>query len=73
MTGLRLCLLRLLAPTDFPHNPTQWFEHLCFSLALEQVFLCFAPFAFFVRLLPRVKAAAVATVRGMMSVKLGRP
>ena len=55
-------LLRQLAPTDFPRNPAQWTEHLLFNLALEQLFLCFAPFAFFVRLLPRVKAAAVATV-----------
>lgn len=31
-----------------------------FNLALEQPFLCFAPFAFCVRLLPGVKSAAVA-------------
>lgn len=55
-------VLRPLVPTDFPRNPSQWFEHVLFYLALEQLFLCFAPFAFFVRLLPGVKAAAVATV-----------
>lgn len=55
-------LLRQLAPTDFPHNPAQWVEHLLFNLALEQVFLCFAPFAFSVRLWPNAKAAAVCTV-----------
>lgn len=55
-------LLRQLAPTDFPKNPGEWVEHLLFNLALEQLFLCFAPFAFFVRLLPGVKPAAVATV-----------
>lgn len=54
--------LRQLAPTDFPRNPVQWTEHVLFNLALEQLFLCFAPFAFFVRLLPGAKAAAVATV-----------
>ncbi len=54
-------ILRRLAPTDFPANPTQWTEHLLFNLAMEQPFLCFAPFAFGVRLLPGVKSAAVAT------------
>ncbi|KAF0181207.1 MAG: Uncharacterized protein FD161_513 [Limisphaerales bacterium] len=54
--------LRQLAPTDFPRNPAQWAEHVLFNLAMEQLFLCFAPFAFFVRLLPGVKLAAVATV-----------
>lgn len=55
-------ILRQLAPTDFPRNPAQWTEHMLFNLAMEQLFLCFAPFAFFVRLLPGVKAASVATV-----------
>ena len=54
--------LRQLAPTDFPQNFNQWGEHLLFNLALEQPFLCFAPFAFFVRLLSSVKAAAAGTV-----------
>ncbi len=54
--------LRRLAPTDFPQNPAEWAEHLLFNLALEQLFLCFAPFAVFVRLLPGVRAAGVATV-----------
>jgi hypothetical protein len=55
-------MLRQFAPTDFPRNPTQWTEHVLFNLAMEQLFLCFAPFAFFVRLLPGVKVASVATV-----------
>lgn len=54
--------LRQIAATDFPANPSQWLEHLLFDLALGQLFLCFAPFAFFVRLLPGLKAAAVGTV-----------
>lgn len=54
--------LRQFAPTDFPRNPAQWTEHVLFNLAMEQLFLCFAPFAFLVRLLPGVKAASVATV-----------
>lgn len=54
--------LRQLAPTDFPRNPAQWAEHALFNLALEQLFLCFAPFAFCVRLLPSAKAAAIGVV-----------
>ena len=54
--------LRRLAPTDFPQNPGQFAEHVLFNLALEQLFLCFAPFAFGVRLLPGVKAAAGGVV-----------
>lgn len=55
-------VLRALAPTDFPRNPGQWAEHLGFNLAFEQLFLCFAPFAFCVRLLPNAKAAGVGVV-----------
>ncbi len=54
--------LRQLAPTDFPRNPGQFAEHILFNLALEQLFLCFAPFAFCVRLLPNAKAAGVGVV-----------
>ncbi|MBI5800930.1 MAG: hypothetical protein HZA92_09445 [Verrucomicrobia bacterium] len=54
--------LRQLAPTDFPRNPDQWLHHALFNLALEQPFLCFAPFAFLVRLLPSVRAAAIGVV-----------
>ena len=54
--------LRQLAPTDFPRNPGQFAEHLLFNLAFEQLFLCFAPFAFCVRLLPNAKAAGVGVV-----------
>lgn len=55
-------VLRQLAPTDFPRNPGQWLDHMLFNLALEQLFLCFAPFAFLVRLVPSAKAAAVGVV-----------
>ncbi len=55
-------VLRKLAPTDFPRNPAQWMEHVLFSLAMEQLFLCFAAFAFFVRLLPSVLAAGAGVV-----------
>ncbi len=54
--------LRQLAPTDFPQNPGQFAEYVLFNLALEQLFLCFAPFAFGVRLLPNVKVAGVGVV-----------
>ena len=54
--------LRQIAPTDFPRDAGQWGQHVLFNLALEQPFLCFAPFAFFVRLLPSAKAAAIGVV-----------
>lgn len=54
--------LRQLVPTDFPSNPGQWLDHVLFNLALEQPFLCFAPFAFLVRLLPSAKAAAIGVL-----------
>lgn len=54
--------LRQLAPTDFPRNPGQFAEHVLFNLAFEQLFLCFAPFAFAVRLLPGAKAAGAGVV-----------
>ena len=54
--------LRQLAPTDFPRNPGQFAEHVLFNLAFEQLFLCFAPFAFCVRLLPNAKAAGGGVV-----------
>lgn len=55
-------MLRQLAPTDFPRNPVQWADHALFNLAMEQLFLCFGPFAFCVRLLPSVRAAAIGVV-----------
>lgn len=54
--------LRRLAPTDFPRTPSQFAEHVLFNLAFEQLFLCFAPFAFCVRLLPGARAAGICVV-----------
>ena len=54
--------LQRLAPTDFPLNLDQWLQHMLFNLSLEQLFLCFAPFAFLVRLLPSAKSAAIGVV-----------
>src|SRR5207247_4066643 len=39
-----------------------WRAMTLFNLAFDQLFLCFAPFAFFVRLLHNQKAAAGLTV-----------
>lgn len=54
--------LRQIAATDFPQNAHEWAEHLLFNLAMEQLFLCFAPFALGLRLLPNATAAGVTTV-----------
>ena len=54
--------LRQLAPTDFPRTHGQFAEHVLFNLAFEQLFLCFAPFAFCVRLLPGAKGAGFGVV-----------
>ena len=54
--------LRRIAFADFPQNAHAWAEHLLFNLAMEQLFLCFAPFAVGLRLLPNATAAGVTTV-----------
>lgn len=54
--------LRRIAFTDFPQNANEWAEHLLFNLAMEQLFLCFAPLAVGLRLLPNATAAGVTTV-----------
>ncbi len=54
--------LRPLTPEDYPASLKAWVAMTLFSLSLEPLFLCFAPFAFFMRLFPSPKAAAVLTV-----------
>jgi hypothetical protein len=52
-TGLHLFLdptLRLKTPEDYPVDPEQWFALVLFSLAFNQLFLVFAPFAWLIRL-----------------------
>jgi hypothetical protein len=52
-TGLHLFLdpsLRPKIPEEYPANPEQWFALVLFSLAFNQLFLIFAPFAWLIRL-----------------------
>jgi hypothetical protein len=55
-------VLRRIAVTEFPQNAGEWAEHLLFNLGMEQLFLCSAPFAVGLRLLPNARAAGVTTV-----------
>jgi len=51
-----------LVPGDYPDTYEAWLAMTLFTLAFDQLFLCFAPFAFFVRLLQSQRAAAGLTV-----------
>jgi hypothetical protein len=53
--------LRAQAPGEFPPNLQQWFAWLLFVLSLNQLFVVFAPFAFFIRLFLHPLAAAILT------------
>jgi len=55
-------VLQPLLPGDYPDTHETWLAMTLFTLAFDQLFLCFAPFAFFVRLLQSQRAAAGLTV-----------
>jgi len=55
-------VLQPLVPGDYPDTYEAWLAMTLFTLAFDQLFLCFAPFAFFVRLLKNQRAAAGLTV-----------
>jgi hypothetical protein len=55
-------VLRPLAPEDYPATMRAWLAMTLFILAFDQLFLCFAPFAFFVRLVQRRNVALGLTV-----------
>jgi len=64
-TGFHLFLdplLRLKLPEEYPANPEQWFALALFSLALNQLFLVFAPFAWLIRLFKNRWVATGLTV-----------
>jgi hypothetical protein len=64
-TGLHLFLdptLRLKTPEDYPVDPEQWFALVLFSLAFNQLFLVFAPFAWLIRLFKNQWVAVGLTV-----------
>lgn len=55
-------LSRQIAPLQFPKDFNGWLANLLFTLGFEQLFVCFAPFAFFVRLAHRRDVAFILTV-----------
>ena len=55
-------VLQPLVPGDYPDTHGAWLAMTLFTLAFDQLFLCFAPVAFFVRLLKNQRAAAGLTV-----------
>ncbi len=46
----------------FPTNLKEWLAITLFTISFEQLFVCFAPFAFFIRLFRKRKLAAAQTV-----------
>ncbi|HWF19076.1 MAG TPA: hypothetical protein VG754_07400 [Verrucomicrobiae bacterium] len=54
--------LRLLTPGTYPTDWNSWVAMGLFALAFEPLFLYFAPFAFFIRLMRRQDAALAMTV-----------
>jgi hypothetical protein len=65
--------LRTRMPEDYPADLEQWFALLLFSMAFNQLFFIFAPFAWLVRLFQNEKAAAGLTVlfgAAVLAVKL---
>jgi hypothetical protein len=54
--------LRLKMPEAYPANLRQWLAMALFSLAFNQLFLVFAPFAWLVRLFQNQRVATVLTV-----------
>ena len=54
--------LRQLAPSEYPHTVAEWGAMTLFALAFDQLCVCFAPLAFFSRLVPKRNIAVVLTV-----------
>jgi len=54
--------LRQTTPEDYPTSTSQWMAMTLFSLALNQLFLVFAPFAWSMRLGRRISIAMTFTV-----------
>ena len=54
--------LRQTTPEDYPTHELQWAAMTLFSLALNQLFLVFAPFAWLVRLFGRTSVAMILTI-----------
>ncbi len=54
--------LRLKTPEEYPADAKQWLAMALFSMAFNQLFLIFAPFAWLMRLLQNQRVATVLTV-----------
>jgi hypothetical protein len=54
--------LRLMTPEDYPANLNQWLAMALFSVAFNQLFFIFAPFAWLMRLFQNQRVATVLTV-----------
>ena len=54
--------LRVTTPKDYPANWHTWVAMCLFALALDPLFLCFAPYAFFMRLFRRPEVSLALTV-----------
>jgi hypothetical protein len=54
--------LRSKIPEEYPADLSQWLALALFSLAFNQLFFVFAPFAWLIRLLHNVQAAIILTV-----------
>ena len=54
--------LRLKTPEEYPADTKQWVAMALFSVAFNQLFLIFAPFAWLVRLFQNQRVATVLTV-----------
>jgi hypothetical protein len=54
--------LRVTTPKDYPKDLKSWVDMAMFTLAVTPLFLCFAPFAFFIRLFGKPQVAVVLTV-----------
>lgn len=65
---------RLITPETYPTSFDSWTRMSLFAIALQPLFFCFAPFAFFIRLLRKQDTAiALTVVFGLfvLTVKLG--
>ena len=54
--------LRVISPKEFPTDGNSWLAMSLFAMGFDPLFLCFAPFAFFVRLSQRQEASVALTV-----------
>lgn len=55
-------ILRQRAPEEFPGNVQEWIAFALFDLSFVALFLMFAPFAWVIRLVGKVKPAMVLTI-----------